>query len=256
MIYKLHSLHNDFLISDQSSKDLSQLAAKLCNRKTGFGADCFISYQIVSTDKNRAVIKAKLYNQDGSQAYFSGNGFSCLAKLIFHHNPVISQVEVLCHQNKFNIRRTKQKTLLQLNSFSDLYDKYKHSSILEHIQCFHLDVGNEHAIIFDSYRAKYVQSHFENTINYPNSINIDFVNIISRNKIKIDVIERGCGRTDACSSGALASVIIGSQQNLLSLPVLVQQRGGDSIVDINKSNDCFNIELNPILIGKVEYEFK
>ncbi|MCO4781056.1 MAG: diaminopimelate epimerase [Candidatus Cloacimonetes bacterium] len=254
MIYKLHSLNNDFLISDQILEPLSQNSKVLCERKTGFGADGLICYKLSEKSDKQAIIHAYLNNFDGSSASFSGNGFSCLAKLIFLLNEDLDTLVIHCNKYTFNVRKSSSSTVLTLNHYQNINEKYSNSTIHEKNTCFHIDVGNEHAIIFDSRPSKYVESHFESLENYPNSINVDFVEIMDASTIALDVIERGCGRTQACSSAALASTIVGHENGLLKLPVRVQQKGGNCIVSKNKNN--YEITLNPVLIGKVEYEFK
>ncbi|PCJ17599.1 MAG: diaminopimelate epimerase [Candidatus Cloacimonadota bacterium] len=256
MIYKLHSLHNDFFITNQKSQNFKQFTIDLCKRKTGFGADGLIYFKIKDSSIDNFIIEAFLYNQDGSKAGFSGNGFSCLAKLLFLQNPKLQKIEIKSQNNKYSVSKNKSKILLKLDSYFDLNQKYKHSSIYKENNCFHIDVGNEHAVIFNTYDPKYIESHFNNLNNYPNSINVDFVKVINSSKIELDVIERGCGRTAACSSGALASTIIGHQKKLLILPVNISQKGGDCIVSKNETDESFCIELNPVFIGQVEYELK
>lgn len=254
MIYKLHSLHNDFLISDTVLSPLAANAKMLCERKVGFGADGLICYAWINDSLNNPIVRAYLNNFDGTTASFSGNGFSCLAKLIFTDHPKVSQLTILSEDYSFFAKRKGSSIVLTLNQYENINEKYIDSSIHNKNTCFHIDVGNEHAIIFDSNPSKSVESHFENRENYPDSINVDFVTIIDPNSIALDVIERGCGRTEACSSAALASTIVGHENQILKLPVLVQQRGGNCIV--SKNNDNYEIILNPVLIGKVEYEFK
>lgn len=254
MIYKLQSLHNDFLISDEILSPLDQNAQLLCERKLGFGADGLICYEWLDQSLDNTIVRAYLNNFDGSFASFSGNGFSCLAKLIFHLHPAYTQITILCNTYSFIVKKDQDSTVLTLNQYQNIDEKYSHSSIHHKYSCFHIDVGNEHAIIFDSDLCQSVESHFKDTKNYPDSINVDFVSIVDSNTINIDVIERGCGRTEACSSGALASTIVGHQNKLLTLPVRVQQRGGNCLVSKSKNN--YEITLNPVLIGKVDYEFK
>ena len=55
---------------------------------------------------------------------------------------------------------------------------------------------------------------------------MEFINVINKNKIKLDVWERGCGITLACGTGACASVVAGIKKGLLDNKVEVILPGG------------------------------
>lgn len=61
---------------------------------------------------------------------------------------------------------------------------------------------------------------------FPKKVNVEFMQIISRDEIKLRVFERGVGETLACGSGACAAVAIGILQGLLNKKVKVNLPGG------------------------------
>ena len=87
----------------------------------------------------------------------------------------------------------------------------------------------------------------ENHKFFPNKINVELVEIINRNKIKLRVWERGAGITLACGSGACASVYAGMLKNLLENDVeVILERGS---LYINIVND------EAIMTGPAEISF-
>ncbi len=87
----------------------------------------------------------------------------------------------------------------------------------------------------------------ENHNFFPNKINVELVEIINRNKIKLRVWERGAGITLACGSGACASVYAGTLKNLLENEVeVILERGS---LYINIVND------EAIMTGPAEVSF-
>lgn len=82
---KMHGLGNDFVfIEDKEgkNKDFSQLAVKMCKRHTGIGADGLI----VIVPSEKADVRMRIINADGSEAEMCGNGIRCFAKYVYDHH--------------------------------------------------------------------------------------------------------------------------------------------------------------------------
>ena len=117
-----------------------------------------------------------------------------------------------------------------------------------------ISMGNPHCIIFYNDDTKTMAEIFgeriENYELFPQKTNVEFVKIISRKKIQIDVWERGCGITLACGTGSCASVVAGILNDLL-----------DNNVDVNLPGGTLRIEWdgninNPVyMTGSAEYVF-
>ena len=101
-----------------------------------------------------------------------------------------------------------------------------------------IDVGNPHAVYFLEDNAALgpaisaidfsrLGEAFEKHPRFPNRVNSEFIEIISRNEIRFRVYERGSGETLACGTGATASVVAGCLLKKLDASVLVHLRGGD-----------------------------
>jgi diaminopimelate epimerase len=96
-------------------------------------------------------------------------------------------------------------------------------------------MGNPHAVIHvGNVHAAPVADlgqHLESHPFFPERANIGFMEIVSRNHIKLRVFERGAGETLACGSGACAAVVVGIGQNLLDNEVKAELTGGHLIIN-------------------------
>ena len=109
-------------------------------------------------------------------------------------------------------------------------------SVLDkNIQLTKILIGNPHAVIFtkdiENIPIKKYGPLIENHKYFPQKTNVEFVEILENNLIKMRVWERGSGETFACGTGSCATVVAGVSNNLIKRDVKVLLRGGE--LDIN-----------------------
>jgi diaminopimelate epimerase len=75
-----------------------------------------------------------------------------------------------------------------------------------------------------------VGERLESHERYPARVNVGFMQVISRNHIKLRVFERGVGETLACGTGACAAMVVGHVQDKLDREVKVSLPGGDLLI--------------------------
>jgi diaminopimelate epimerase len=94
-----------------------------------------------------------------------------------------------------------------------------------------LSMGNPHAVqvVGDVDSAPVLEEgpEIEKFAAFPKRVNAGYMQVISRNEIKLRVYERGAGETLACGTGACAADVSGIRRGLLDSPVKVHTRGGD-----------------------------
>lgn len=257
----LSSLKNRFAISfvDSTSEIPS---TELIREKLGlWERDNWIFSQIKQSFSGSVVVDAHLFNRDGSLAGFSGNGFACLASLLSKENNV-NKVEVCSLGNSYSIETPDpRKVRLKLRTFQWIDNKYRYETkLLSHYQegivsCGLLDLGNEHfVVLFDTdwlsnKDFSRIQSEFFTLSSdreiFPDGINMGLASINNRTGLDLIVHERGCGLTPACSSGALAAVIVANKRAGLEAPLNVSQNGGDCTVDFDPVEDGYILVLSP-----------
>lgn len=117
-------------------------------------------------------------------------------------------------------------------------------SVLDkNIQLTKILIGNPHAVIFtkdiENIPIKKYGPLIENHNYFPQKTNVEFVEILEHNLIKMRVWERGSGETFACGTGSCAAVVAGVSNNLIKRDVKVLLRGGE--LDINWDKKTNNI---------------
>ncbi len=104
-----------------------------------------------------------------------------------------------------------------------------------------VSVGNPHAVVFvddvERLNLKQIGPFFENHERFPKRINTEFVQIVSREEVRMRVWERGAGETWACGTGACASVMACLLNDLTGNKVEVHLRGGDLTIEYDEASN-------------------
>lgn len=232
---KYHGLGNDFLITeDLSIVGNSELIKSVCNRYTGIGSDGLI---IVKKDPLEMIF----YNQDGTRGEMCGNGIRCFTYYCYNHNLVDS--------NNFECHTLDGVKHLEIKSDSPFIVKVKMGEMIDKIDSiniefngkqylvYSLNFGVPHAVIYTTEEiteelGKYISNH----PYFVNKTNVNFVNIIDENNIKIITYERGVGFTKACGTGSCSSVVVSKKLGLVKNEVFVHQALGKLLITIEDNN--------------------
>ena len=268
---KMNGLGNDFVILDwkeyqKTNSTPDKLALKLCNRNFGIGADGLI---IVKPDTDKADISWIFYNSDGSVAQMCGNGMRCFARYVYDKKivnkkefsvetkagiiipKIISDTEVTVNMGKPVLEPEKIPCKTETNL------KIPYAFGNEEFLLNTVSMGNPHCIIFvpkdsEKLALKY-GTKIENDPMFPEKTNVEFVEILSRSKIVINVWERGCGITLACGTGACATTVAGILNGYLDNKVKANLPGGALQIEWRGSLDDTNH--NVYMTGRADYSF-
>ena len=253
---KYQGLGNDFILIDNRNSPKPIItpdqAVKICDRHFGIGADGVIFLLPPREDTDYAM---RIFNSDGSEPEMCGNGIRCLARFVAEltGNEEIGQsyrihtlAGVITPQLQANGQVTVDMGLPQLtaqeipttlgepttkviNQTLELGDK----SWL--VTC--VSMGNPHCIIFvadvEAISLETVGSVLENHPVFPQRTNVEFIQVIKKNFLKMRVWERGAGITLACGTGACAAVVAGVLTNHCHRHCGVELPGG--LLEINWS---------------------
>lgn len=243
---KWQGLGNDFIILFDDILT-SDIAKKMCDRNFGIGADGIFC----PTSSNNADIAWKFYNSDGSVAQMCGNGIRCFAKFTLRHNFVNKNefsVETLAGiispkiLENGNVLVDMGEPVLSANEIPIKTENPLDFKIMNY-NATAVSMGNPHCVIYtddDSEKlAKTIGKDIETAPIFPEKTNVEFVNIISKNKVKMDVWERGCGITLACGTGACATVVAGVKRGLIDNKCDVVLPGGTLNIEFKKNNRVY-----------------
>ena len=250
---KMQGLGNDFVLVDyeeikNSDIPLSELAARMCDRKFGIGADGLI---VVNPDdmKSNTDVCWRILNSDGSEPQMCGNGMRCFAQYVFNHGLVKEKkfsvntlagtiIPEVLDNDLVRVNMGKpileaEKIPVQSNLFPVLNDTLQAED--RTFQFSAVSTGNPHCLIFtdentEELALKYGSS-IENNPIFPEKTNVEFIKVISEKHIKINVWERGCGITLACGTGACASTVAAILNNLTENKVKADLPGGTLTIE-------------------------
>lgn len=268
---KMYGLGNDFVILDYEEylkigKEMSEVAKLLCDRHFGIGADGLIT---VNPNPVKTDTAWYFYNSDGSVAQMCGNGIRCFAKYAEAKNLVNKKefsVETLAgviipkinNDGTVTVNMNKpilEPSLIPVRVKSNL--NFEVNAGDKNFIANAVSMGNPHCIIFTEEDtkacAKKYGSLIENNILFPEKTNVEFIKILSRKEINLDVWERGCGITLACGTGACASVVAGIMNGLLDNTVQVNLPGGKLVIEWSGNNQ--NTDCSVYMTGPAEFAF-
>jgi len=246
--WKMHGLGNDYLLIDNRDgkireEDLGKVAQSLCRRRFSVGADgLLLLYNSTVADA-----KMRIFNADGSEAEMCGNGIRCFAKYCYENNVVdktelrietlagIKKVWLKIEAGKINsVTVDMGKPILErrrIPLFGDgkcIDEELKIDDATFRITC--LSVGNPHCVIFvedvDNFPVETFGPKIENHPLFPNRINVEFVQAVNRDELKVRIWERGVGETLACGTGACAAVVAGNILGKTDSVCIVHLLGG------------------------------
>ena len=268
---KMNGLGNDFVILDYKEYEKTgitpdKLAVKLCNRNFGIGADGLI---IVNPNTDKADISWIFYNSDGSIAQMCGNGMRCFARYVYDKKiinkqefsvetkagliipKIISENEVCVNMGEPVLAPEKIpcKTKTNLNITYSVDNK---EFILNTVS-----MGNPHCIIFVDKDSRELALKYGAIIEkdklFPEKTNVEFVEIISKKEVTVNVWERGCGITLACGTGACATTVAGILNGYLDNKVKANLPGGQLKIEWNGSPS--DTKHNVYMTGRADYSF-
>lgn len=239
---KMHGLGNDYLyVYGDAPDNAAQLSVQLSDRHFGAGSDGMIYICPSSV----ADFKMRIFNADGSEAKMCGNGIRCVGKYVYdkgYTNKLHLRIETLSGIRTLNLQVTDGKVdnvtvdMGKAEVGTDL--------VIEELEvtCTPVSVGNPHAVLFvEDMSAAPLMSigpKLERHTAFPDGVNVEFVQVLGNNALRMRVWERGSGVTMACGTGACASVMAAISKNYCcyDAPVAVHLDGGTLVIRIASDN--------------------
>ncbi len=254
--YKYHGAGNDFIMIDNRDKHFdveeAQKIKLLCDRHLGIGADGLILLE--TSDKADCFMN--YYNADGSLAEMCGNGVRCLAK--FFLEQMESDIKELSIDTRDGIKKIicNPDGSFSVNMGKPVFsnsDFPATSMTIENNSFEFVSMGNPHAVGFvkniSEINLSQIGPKTENNVNFPNKINVEFVEKVTNDYFKVKVWERGSGATLACGTGACAVYAIMMKKNKNTNEITLEFPGGKLYLSENEKGEI-------ILRGPATYVFK
>ncbi|HET6894040.1 MAG TPA: diaminopimelate epimerase [Candidatus Baltobacteraceae bacterium] len=228
-VTKMHGTFNDFIVLDRRSSEVADLhafARDACDRRGGVGADGVI----VIEPSDRADVRMRIINADGSEAEMCGNGARCAARFLsdrgegthfrFETLAGLIVADVLDNGNvrlNVGVPHFEQRAL----PFADADFVW---------------VGNPHVVIF----AASLDEVDVEAIGASNpDVNVHAAVVTGEHTMRVRHYERGAGLTYSCGTGSVACAAAAIRRGLTKSPVDVRVPGGHVLVEWDGSQEAF-----------------
>jgi diaminopimelate epimerase len=259
---KLQGIGNDFLIIPteqvESLPEAPQLAREMCQRNYGAGADGIVF--VARSDGQNAEFSSRIFNADGSEAEISGNGTRCVAAYLYYAaewtEPTIRISTVAGVKVGRLVAREGLKFDFEFEMGEPRLSSEDIPMSLDHplnpVVGYHLRIGgdilevtctsmgNPHCTMFvpdlEAISFDELGPLVEDHPLFPNRTNVEFVDVISRDEIKVMFWERGVGRTLSSGTGSCGAAVAAALNNLTGRSVRVITEGGSLRVDWREDN--------------------
>lgn len=245
---KYHALGNDYLVFNSSNSDKSFSESeiiRICHRNFGLGSDGILVGPLPS---NNADFGLKILNPDGSEAEKSGNGLRIFARFlhdlkivgdqpfsvdtlggvvsceIFADSSLISvemgQVSFESQKIPVALEGSPREVLAETIEVADKTYEYYGATI-----------GNPHCVLplsdVNEKLAKEIGPIIENHSLFPNRTNVQLLKVLNRNRIRIEIWERGAGYTLASGSSSSAAGAVARKMGVCDENITVEMPGGE-----------------------------
>ncbi|MCP1659732.1 diaminopimelate epimerase [Neisseria perflava] len=258
---KMHGLGNDFMVIDAVNQDFDPKAAPLAawaNRFRGVGFDQLL---VVEKPTSEAVdFRYRIFNADGGEVEQCGNGARCFVRFVVDKGLTDKKEIVVETAGGMIVPKLLDNGLVTVNmgkprfmpseipfvpASDEADDALVHTVLvgLEAVPVSCVNMGNPHAVIVvedvQTAPVERLGEAIESHKQFPERVNVGFMQIIDRQAIRLRVYERGAGETQACGTGACAAVVAGVRLGLLDagVPVKVTLPGGDLFISWQPEED-------------------
>ncbi len=245
---KMQGAGNDFVVLDetQTSYHLQpQHYRFLGDRRFGVGADQILTVRPAT--QAGADFAYVIHNADGSEVEHCGNGARCFVRFVIeqgltHKTSITVQVKrgtsVLHAMPDGTVAVDMGAPVFDLPALPFVADglasRTQGDTLVWQLpvgaEAALVSMGNPHAVLVvsdvNTAPVRSVGAQVQALPAFPASVNVGFMQVVSRNHIKLRVYERGAGETLACGTGACAAVVAGIRMGLLDSNVQVDALGG------------------------------
>ena len=243
---KMEGIGNDYIYIDNRDHFFDYdpvFITKISDRHMGIGADGLIALE----NSDKYVFKMRMFNADGSEGQMCGNGIRCLAKFAYDNK--------LTDKTHLEFETMAGKRIVDLiledgqvtgatvdmgvpsSKVKDLPMVYDAEECIngefvvggKHYRGTAISVGNPHIVLFTKHLPEDIETDgfkIEHSGVFPEKVNVEFVEVIDRNHLKMRVWERGSGETLACGTGACATVYAAILENKIDTTCDVELLGG------------------------------
>ncbi len=261
--FKYHALGNDYIVLDPSSA-VSRLSPSqirlICHRNYGIGSDGILLGPFETSECDFAV---RIFNPDGGEAEKSGNGLRIFSRYLWDMGLVREEQftiltaggEVRCQVHEEGRAVTVEMGRVSFES-SDIPVAGPPREVINEtiivdgqgLRFCAATIGNPHCVVLrDEVSAEEARRWgplIERDSRFPNRTNVQFMKLIDRANIQIEIWERGAGYTLASGSSSSAAAAVAHRLGLCDAQIIVHMPGGK--IEIDVSDDFSIVMTGPV----------
>lgn len=276
----MHGLGNDFMVVDGINQSFDPATAPIrawADRHTGIGFDQLLLIEPAQTPAGD--FRYRIFNADGSEVEQCGNGARCFVRFVADKGLSRKREIVVETAGGIIVPKLNDDGSITVDMGRPLFTPeaipfkpvseadaaaLTHTLVvgLESVPVSCVNMGNPHAVMVVEDLAQTPVQRWGEAIEqhpqFPQRVNVGFIQIMSPEHIRLRVFERGAGETRACGTGACAAVVTGIRLGLLAddVPVSVDLPGGSMRIRWSKAEGAHVLMTGPaqtVFEGKVVY---
>lgn len=259
---RYHALGNDYLVvdpADHADEFSVGETVRICHRHYGVGSDGILWGPLPATDG--ALCALRIFNPDGSEAQKSGNGLRIFCRYLYDRGIVGDEPFKVATKGgvvEARVLDRGARVRIEMGRVSFVSDQIPVAGPVREVIREHLQVGesslrvscatigNPHCVVelpqgssaFDAKaHALKLGPQIEAHPWFPERTNVQFLRVIDRNNIAIEIWERGAGYTLASGSSSSAAASVASRLGLVDRNVTVHMPGGKIEIELSESFD-------------------
>lgn len=249
---KMHGLGNDYIYVNTMVEKIDnpfELSRNISRYHFGIGSDGLIMIGASDT----ADFDMRIINSDGSEAEMCGNGIRCVGKYVYDKG--LTKKEVITISTLAGIKTLELKiedgvctgakvnmgkpilapSLVPVNLSGDRVVNRKIETQIKDFNITVVSMGNPHCIVYvpdtDFQEFSIWGAYLEKHSLFPKKTNVEFVQVIDRNTLRMRVWERGAAETLACGTGACATLVASVLNGHSERAATVKLKGGDLFIE-------------------------
>jgi len=249
---KMHGLGNDFVVFDARPGGLlldNALARRVADRRLGVGCDQVI---VIARGRGEADAAMRIFNADGDEVEACGNATRCVARLLLEETdaPVV-RIDtpgglLVCRDaggDKITVDMGKPRLDWREIPLARAVDTKSFALTVhgEPVQAAAVSMGNPHCVLIVDDAATAPVADWgpviERDVLFPARTNVEFVQVLSPDRVRMRVWERGAGITRACGTGACAAAVAAHRRGLTGRQTDVVLDGGTLRIAWRASDD-------------------
>lgn len=257
---KYHALGNDYLVVPGLPQPPAGLVRRICDRHYGIGSDGLLAGPQPST---RADFGLRIFNPDGGEAEKSGNGLRIFCRYLWDEGLVgaapftvetaggIVNAQVLDNGRRVRVEMGR----VSFSSIDIPVAGAPREVIMEQLEaggCGFVfcaaTIGNPHCVVPVVHATAELAREFGPALEvhplFPNRTNVQFMQVLDRNAIRIEIWERGAGYTLASGSSSCAAASVAHRLGLCDRQITVHMAGGQIQIELDE-------HFNVIMTGPV-----